>query len=54
MKPLSKSELAEQYGVHVNTMMKWVKMIPELNLKPKQILLTPKQLEMIYNFLGEP
>jgi hypothetical protein len=54
IKSYSKSELAAQYGVHVNTFTKWLKSIPNLMLTQFQRKLTPKQVEIIINFLGEP
>lgn len=50
----TKTQLAAQYKVHYNTFLKWLKMIPELNLDSKQRILTPKQVQIIYNHLGEP
>ena len=53
-KSYSKSQLAKLYNVSYNTIMKWLKAIPELNLTPKQRIFTPKQIEIIFNELGEP
>lgn len=50
----SKKELAADYKVHYQTLAKWLKNIPNLNLDPKQRIFTPKQLELIYQHLGEP
>ncbi|HEX7413063.1 MAG TPA: DUF4248 domain-containing protein [Bacteroidia bacterium] len=50
----SKGQLAKDYKVHYNTFLKWIKKIPELKLTPLQRVLTPKQVEIIYNHLGEP
>lgn len=50
----SKSELAKLYGVHVSTFMNWIKEIADLKLKPNQKIFTPKQVELIYENLGEP
>ncbi|MEO6731920.1 MAG: DUF4248 domain-containing protein [Ferruginibacter sp.] len=50
----TKTQLAKHYKVHYNTFIKWLKMIPELELNPTQRILTPKQVQIIYNHLGEP
>jgi predicted transcriptional regulator len=50
----TKTQLAKQYKVNYNTFIKWLKMIPELGLTPNQRVLTPKQVQAIYNHLGEP
>lgn len=53
-KTATKTELAKKYGVHYSTFMKWLKKIPELKLNSKQRVLTPKQVELIVQHLGEP
>ena len=50
----SKTQLAIKYKVSYNTFIKWLRMIPELELNPKKRLLTPKQVQIVYNHLGEP
>jgi hypothetical protein len=50
----TKKELAYQYGVSVQTFVKWIKEIPNLHLSPFQKIFTPKQIEIIFNHLGEP
>lgn len=50
----TKTQLAQQYKVHYNTFIKWLKLIPDLGLTDKQRILTPKQVQIIYNHLGEP
>jgi transposase len=51
---MSKSDLAALYGIHINTFVKWIKPIPNLSLTKHQRKLTPKQVEIIIKFLGEP
>jgi transcriptional regulator with XRE-family HTH domain len=51
---LTKSELATLYGVSICTLMKWLKKIKGLELTPFQKILTLKQLELIYQELGNP
>lgn len=53
-KSFTKKELSKKYGVHYNTFLKWLKEIKNLEINPKQRLLTPKQVEIIYQELGEP
>jgi len=54
MSILTKKNLAKKYGVHQNTFAKWLKQVPELNINSKQRILTPKQVEIIYEALGKP
>ena len=51
---MTKSELARAYGVHVSTLNKWLKNIPDLNLMKGQRVFTPKQVRLIMEDLGEP
>lgn len=53
-KIITKKELSRKYGVSYNTFMKWLKNIPELNISKDRRLLTPKQIETIYEMLGHP
>lgn len=48
---LTRKELAQKYGIHVNTLRSWLKNIG-FDLTRKR--LTPKELEYIYSVLGEP
>ena len=50
----TKTELAAKYGVCYTTFINWLKKIDELKLNPKQRILTPKELKIIYDNLGEP
>lgn len=50
----TKTELARLYNVHYDTFKKWLKTVPELNMKAGQRLLTPKQVNQIFIHLGEP
>ncbi|MFH0895393.1 MAG: hypothetical protein V2A54_13235 [Bacteroidota bacterium] len=50
----SLSEIAQEYGVHINTLRNWLKPIREkLKLEGKKLLL-PWQVKIIYEFLDEP
>lgn len=51
---ITKSALAVKYNIHVNTLREWLKSVPNLEMKPFQKVLNPKQLELIYEHLGEP
>jgi hypothetical protein len=53
-KIITKKELSIKYGVSYNTFMKWIKNIPELNISKDRRLLTPKQIDTIYEMLGQP
>ncbi len=50
----SKTQLAKQYKVHYDTFIKWINKIPTLNLAVGQRVLTPKQVQIVYEHLGEP
>jgi transposase len=54
IKVYSKTELSRMYNVHYDTFKKWLKNVPDLDLKPAQRILTPKQVEKIFKHLGEP
>lgn len=48
------TEIAEEYGVHINTLRRWISPIKDkLQMKGK-ILLLPWQVKMIYEFLDRP
>jgi hypothetical protein len=51
---MTKSALAVEYNIHVNTLREWLKGVPNLEMKPFQKVLSPKQLELIYEHLGKP
>jgi hypothetical protein len=51
---MTKSALAVEYNIHVNTLREWLKSVPNLEMKPFQKVLSPKQLELIYEHLGKP
>jgi len=54
MKTYSKSQLAKKYGVSYNTFKKWLIAIPEITITASKRLLTPKEVEIIYKYLGIP
>jgi abortive infection bacteriophage resistance protein len=54
MKPCTKKEMSKLFGVSYNTFLKWLKNIPDLEIKNNQRILTPRQIEKIIDFLGEP
>lgn len=53
-KVLTKKEFAKLYGVSYGTFIKWLSTIHELKLTNGQRLLTPKQVKIIIDNLGEP
>jgi len=46
--------LAALYGVSRNTLKCWLKKIPNLEINKGQRLLTPLQVEIIFEALGNP
>lgn len=58
-KNVSKSELAEQYGVSPDQLDRWLKMweedlIAKFKYARNQKILTPAQLDFIYEKIGRP
>jgi hypothetical protein len=51
---INKTTLAQGYGISYNTFKKWLSTIPNLNLSTKTRILTPKQVEIIYEEFGNP
>jgi len=54
MKSKLKSKLAAEYQISHTTLLKWLKEVPDLNLKPNQRLLSPSQIKKFYDFHGHP
>ena len=50
----NRSELARRYKVSIQTLNKWLALIPNLELLANQRIFTPKQVCIIVNHLGEP
>lgn len=50
-RPKSRKQLADEYGVSPRTLRRWFK---SKNLRLPSSLLLPKDLELIYNVLGNP
>ena len=53
-KPTTRIELAKRYGVSLETLKKWLSKIPELDIQVNARVLTPKQVSVIIEHLGEP
>ncbi|MBB3836994.1 transposase [Runella defluvii] len=53
-KPATRIELAKRYGVSLETLKKWLSKIPELDIQVNARVLTPKQVSVIIEHLGEP
>jgi hypothetical protein len=54
MKPVTKKQLAKKYQISYNTFNVWLSQIPDLNLRYRQRMLNPRQIDLIYKALGEP
>jgi len=55
IKAYSKSQLAAMYGISVVTFMKWLELKGiEIEDILKRKIFTPREVEMIFNGLGEP
>jgi hypothetical protein len=48
------TQIAEEYGVHLSTLINWLKPIKSEISEGKRKLLLPRQYKKIYDFLGEP
>ncbi len=53
MKAKLKSAVATEYRMSYNAFIAWIKEIPNLNITRRK-LLSPKQIKMIYEHLGDP
>lgn len=50
----TKKELKNEYGISYQTLNKWLKSVPGLMMNKNDRIITPSQLELIYNHLGRP
>ncbi len=48
------SQLSAMFGINLKTLKNWLKPYPHLLPKPGQRLLTPKQVQMIFDQFGKP
>ena len=48
------TQISNEYGVHLNTMIRWISPIKEQLQIGNRRLLLPWQIEMIYEFLDRP
>lgn len=52
---MPKKELAQSYGVCVRTLLSWLKPFPEkIIINPRRRILTPAEIKIIYQIIGEP
>jgi len=56
---LSKTELASEFGIHRDTLMRWIKNNKELSArlkeagyKPTQKVFTPQQVNLVYSYFS--
>ena len=55
IKPMTKSQLAQAYGICVRTLNKWMQpFILEIGTNPKTYIYNPEQIKTIFEKLGEP
>ncbi len=54
IKPQTKQELAQSYGVTARTLTNWLNPHQEQIGKRQGHMYTPKQVQIIYEILGEP
>jgi len=54
MKAVTKKQLSKMYSISLPTLSTWLKKIPNLDITPYQQILTPKQVEIIFEHLGRP
>lgn len=52
-KSMTRLDLQEAYEVNYYLLSQWLKQIPNLNYKYKQIF-NPKEVQLIFEHLGEP
>lgn len=53
-KSATRSQLAKRYSVSPETFKKWLGKVPNLEIDNKERVLTPKQVGIIIEHLGEP
>lgn len=53
-KPATRIELAKRYGISLETFKKWLSKVPNLAIEASSRVLTPKQVGIIIEHLGEP
>ena len=54
MRPKSKTELAMEFGISYKTFIRWIQDVPDLKLRHRQRLFSPKQVLQIYEHFGKP
>ena len=50
----TKGQIARSYGICVRTLNNWLSRFPEIVIDAKTKILTPEQVKMIYDKIGEP
>lgn len=54
IKAMTRTELAEKYKVCRRTLDRWLNEFTELNIKKAKSILTPAQIKLIFEKIGEP
>lgn len=54
MKAKNKSSIAKYYGVSLKTLNVWLENTPDLYLEKGQRVLTPRQIKILKDHLGDP
>jgi len=54
IRTMSKKELCRKYGICIETLNKWLSLSPEIEVRKEQRILTPAQIRLIYDKIGEP
>lgn len=54
IRAMTRTELAQLYNVNIRTLNKWMKQFPELPKKCTKCILTPAEVTLIFQKIGEP
>jgi transposase len=54
MRSYTTTDLAKSFGVSYPTIKKWLSTIPELDKKQQRRIFTPKELEIVFRYFGQP
>ena len=54
IRAMTRTEMALKYKVHIKTLNKWFNKFPEIEKKCVKCILTPAEVKLIFDRIGEP